>query len=79
LGEQVSFTIPGGGMSVYTKFVRADLAKVSELAFKKGLINKSGRDYDTDKVKYNAVRLGVASLNFAEQEQAVKILKEIIV
>jgi GntR family transcriptional regulator/MocR family aminotransferase len=78
LGDQVSFAVPDGGMSVWAKFLHADLTIVSELALKKGLILRNGRGYDTDKVKYNSVRLGFASLNFAEQEKAVKILKEII-
>jgi len=78
LKDHVSFAVPDGGMSVWTKFLHADLSIVSEQAFKKGLIIKNGRGYDTDKVKYNSVRLGFASLNPAEQEKAVKILKEII-
>ncbi|HEY5823081.1 MAG TPA: PLP-dependent aminotransferase family protein, partial [Cyclobacteriaceae bacterium] len=78
LNDQVSFTIPDGGMSVWTKFLHADLSIISELALKKGLIIRNGRGYDTDKVKYNSVRLGFASLNFNEQEKAVRILKEII-
>ena len=78
LSDQVSFKVPDGGMSVWTKFLQADLSIISELALKKGLIIRNGRGYDTDKIKYNSVRLGFASLNFNEQEKAVRILKEII-
>jgi GntR family transcriptional regulator/MocR family aminotransferase len=77
LGEIISFKIPDGGMSVWTKFVNRDLKIISSKAFAKGLIVKDGTTYDTEKIKYNAVRLGFASLNFKEQEKAVKILKEV--
>jgi GntR family transcriptional regulator/MocR family aminotransferase len=75
LGKHLSFEVPGGGMSVWTKFHTADLSVVSARALKKGLIIRNGKDYDTAKIKYNAVRLGFASLNFNEQEKAVEILK----
>ncbi len=75
LGKHLSFEIPGGGMSIWAKFHKADLSIVSERAVKKGLVIRNGKDYDTDKVKYNSVRLGFASLNFNEQEKAVEILK----
>jgi GntR family transcriptional regulator/MocR family aminotransferase len=78
LGGHVSFKIPDGGMAVWTNFLTADLSVVAEKAFKKGLVIKNGKAYDTDKIKYNSVRLGFASLNFAEQEKAVRILKEIV-
>lgn len=75
LGKHLSFDVPAGGMSVWTKFHKIDLSMVAERALKKGLIIRNGKDYDTDKVKYNAVRLGFASLNFSEQEKAVEILR----
>ena len=78
LGDHVSFKMPDGGMSVWTKFLTADLSVVSEKAFKKGLVIKNGKAYDTGKVKYNAVRLGFASLNFKEQDAAVGILKDLV-
>ena len=75
LGEHVSFKTPDGGMSVWTKFLRADMVKVSKKAYAKGLIIRDGTAYDNAKVRYNSVRLGFASLNFKEQEQAIDILK----
>lgn len=75
LGDQVTFRTPDGGMSVWTKFLRADLAKASVKAYAKGLVIRDGRQYDTSAVRHNSVRLGFASLNFKEQEQAVEILK----
>jgi GntR family transcriptional regulator / MocR family aminotransferase len=79
LGEAISFKIPDGGMSVWTKFVNRDLKTISSKAFTKGLIVKDGTTYDIEKIKYNAVRLGFASLNFKEQEKAVRILKAVSV
>ena len=76
LGDHVSFKIPDGGMSVWTRFLRSDMAKVSKKAYTRGLIIKDGREYDTPARQYNSVRLGFASLNFKEQEQAVDILKK---
>jgi len=76
LGGHVAFKVPDGGMSVWTKFLRADMAKVSKKAYARGLIIKDGKEYDTDAQQYNSVRLGFASLNFKEQQQAVDILKK---
>jgi len=76
LGDHVAFKIPDGGMSVWTKFLRADMAKVAPKAYNNGLIIKDGREYDTPGKKYNAVRMGFASLNFKEQQQAIDLLKK---
>src|SRR5262249_40549007 len=38
LGREVAFSIPEGGMSVWTKFLRTDLAKLSRAAYDRGLI-----------------------------------------
>jgi GntR family transcriptional regulator/MocR family aminotransferase len=78
LGRQVSFSVPEGGMSVWTNFGKNPLPTVVEKAGKKGLILSDGTDYDTGRIKYNSVGLGFASLNFREQEKAVKILKEVL-
>jgi len=76
LGQRVSFKIPDGGMSVWTKFETADLRQLSAAAFKNGLIISNGQDYNTYKVNYNSLRLGFASLTFEEQRKAIAILKE---
>ena len=78
LKGKISFSVPAGGMSVWTHFEENDLAAVAEKAFKKGLVMENGRDYDTDRIRYNSVGLGFASLNFEEQEKAVSILKSVI-
>jgi GntR family transcriptional regulator/MocR family aminotransferase len=76
--DRISFKIPDGGMSVWTKFLKDDLTIVARNAFDRGLIMRDGTDYDIGKQKYNSVRLGFASLDFKEQVQAVKILKETV-
>jgi GntR family transcriptional regulator/MocR family aminotransferase len=78
LGEQVSFNVPEGGMSIWTNFLKSHLPTVVERASKKGLILSDGTDYDTGAIKYNSVGLGFASLNFKEQERAVAILKDVL-
>jgi len=78
LGDSVSFKIPDGGMSVWTNFRNTDLAKLSVHALRNGLVMSNGKEYNTHTEDYNSVRLGFASLNFHEQERAVKILKDCI-
>jgi len=75
LGDKISFKIPVGGMSVWTKFNDTDLKLVSERAAKKGLVVSNGKIYNTaPNVNYNSSRLGFASMNLKEQEQAIEIL-----
>ncbi len=78
LGSGISFKIPEGGMSVWVNFINSDLKKISERAFRKGLIISDGKFYNTDDINYNSARLGFASLNSTEQEKGVNILKETI-
>lgn len=78
LGDRIAFTVPEGGMSVWTHFLRNSLPAVVEKAYKKGLILSDGTDYDIGKTKYNSTGLGFASLNFRELESAVAVLKEIL-
>ncbi|MFL5743159.1 MAG: PLP-dependent aminotransferase family protein [Niastella sp.] len=77
LSDQVSFKVPDGGMSVWTTSLQHDLKVIARKAFDHGLIMKDGTSYDIGRQRFNAVRLGFASLNFKEQLQAVKIIKEV--
>ena len=78
LGNHVSFDIPEGGMSVWTRFLDHPLPAVVEKAYRRGLILEDGTDYDTNRIKYNSTVLGFASLNFKEQERAVEVLKQVL-
>ncbi len=73
IGDKISFKIPEGGMSVWTKF-NVDLKRVAEKAGAKGLAMSDGAIYNGPNINYNASRLGFASLNFKEQERAIEIL-----
>jgi len=75
LGENVSFSIPNGGMSVWTKFNDIDLKKLSEQVNKKGLKMDDGGKYDSINAGHNYIRMGFASLNTSEQDQAIEIIK----
>lgn len=77
LGDRVAFKVPDGGMSVWTTFVQHDLKLIAGKAYDRGLIMKDGTSYDTGKWHFNSVRLGFASLNLKEQQQALKILREV--
>jgi GntR family transcriptional regulator / MocR family aminotransferase len=73
-GNQITFKIPDGGMSVWVNFNKIDLKKLSAKANEKGVIINDGRLYNTHQTDYNAARLGFASLDLKEQEQAISIL-----
>jgi GntR family transcriptional regulator/MocR family aminotransferase len=75
---QIAFDVPGGGMSVWVRFLKRDLPSVAKSADKKGLVMSDGTDYDTTETNYNSVGLGFASLTFSEQERAIGILKEVL-
>jgi GntR family transcriptional regulator/MocR family aminotransferase len=74
LGKSIAFKVPDGGMSVWINFLSNDLKKISAKAFQKGLVIRDGTSYDSQRVKYNSVRCGFASLTPKELERAVKIL-----
>lgn len=78
LGDRISFTIPEGGMSVWTHFLKSNLPAVVAKAYTKGLILSDGTDYDTGRIKYNSTGLGFASLAPREQEKAIFLLKSVI-
>lgn len=79
LGPHVSFLVPEGGMGVWTHFTHHHLPALARRASQKGLLMDNGTDYDTEKVKYNAVGLGFASLNFREQTKVIDLLKAAVI
>ena len=75
LGDHVSFKTPAGGMATWTHF-----NSIPILSLKPGL-QENGLYLDIDRDlarKFNAVRLGFASLNEMEQEQVVSRLKDVM-
>ncbi len=77
LAPHVSFDTPSGGLAVWTK-LRDDIpwAVLDERVLKKGLKIPNWKNYDPEATGHNFIRLGFASLNEAEMDQAFEILKE---
>jgi GntR family transcriptional regulator/MocR family aminotransferase len=79
LGGQVEFCVPAGGFAVWTRFGDRDLVSISAQAAKLGLGLANGFDYwHVPANRINAIRLGFASLNEKEMEEAVGLLKKAV-
>ncbi|MEZ2445753.1 PLP-dependent aminotransferase family protein [Chitinophaga sp. RCC_12] len=79
LGDAVSFTIPEGGMTVWTEFDPSiDLEKLAQRALGKGLFLSDGKAHQYRNYHANAVRLGFASSSNEELTKSVAILKGLI-
>ena len=76
LKNEVSFQVPEGGMSVWTKFnENIDLVKTAENALKNGLYFSNGLQHNLPAKNINSTRLGFASSTVEELEKCVDILK----
>ncbi len=74
----VQFSVPEGGLSVWTTFAPSvNLEKTAQGAFKRGLYMPDGRVHRYKGVA-NAVRLGFASSTIEELVKSVQILKELL-
>jgi GntR family transcriptional regulator / MocR family aminotransferase len=72
LGNIIDFKIPDGGMAIWAKFdEKISLEKLSEKVGKKGLYLSNGLAYPN----LNTCRMGFASMNLKEIEEAVGILR----
>lgn len=80
LGDYVKFKIPDGGFAIWMEYLKGIRPEeVSAKAAPMGLTISNGRDYYHDRAyPNNSIRLGFASLNPKELEQAVDILKKAI-
>jgi GntR family transcriptional regulator / MocR family aminotransferase len=80
LAGLAEFDIPAGGFAVWTRFGDRDLRQIWTQAQKLGLGISDGVEYWHVKTnRINAVRLGFASLNEKEMEEAVALLKKAVV
>jgi GntR family transcriptional regulator / MocR family aminotransferase len=81
LGDKVEFRVPDGGFAVWTCFTGGVTTKtVAANAQKLGLSIADGEDYwHLKNGPRNGVRLGFASLNEKEMEEAVELLKKAVV
>lgn len=75
LGDLVSFQLPEGGLAVWVTFDnRIDLPRLREVAIEKGLMISKSVFSDAEGNKLNAIRMGFASLNEKEIEEAIGLL-----
>jgi GntR family transcriptional regulator / MocR family aminotransferase len=73
LGDAINFKVPDGGMAIWAKFDKQfPLSELSKKAASKGLYLSDGSAYGD----LNACRMGFASMNLKEIEEAVGILKK---
>lgn len=79
LRDVVDFTIPEGGMTVWTEFDKSiNLEKLAQNAYQKGLFISNGKAHQYPNYKTNGVRLGFASSSLHDLEKSVAILKGLI-
>lgn len=79
LKDAVRFTIPEGGMTVWTAFDKAiDLETLANKAYQKGLYLSNGKIHQYPHYNSNAVRLGFASSTMEDLAKSVEILKRLI-
>lgn len=79
LGNNVEFTIPAGGMSVWVKFNSSiDLEKLAKRALKKGLYISNGNAHKYPKFNENTIRLGFASCSIEDIKEGIGILKDLM-
>jgi GntR family transcriptional regulator/MocR family aminotransferase len=79
LADEIRFEVPDGGMSVWATYSGNLTSKtVSERADPLGLRVDSGENYFHQKIQSQHVRLGFASMNADELEQAVFLLAKAV-
>ena len=79
LDEVINFTVPDGGMTVWTKFdKRINLDLLSQKAYAKGLYISDGKMYQYPTYNENAIRLGFASSSIEQLADSVHILKGLV-
>jgi GntR family transcriptional regulator/MocR family aminotransferase len=75
----VQFQQPAGGMAVWAQFHKKHpLPAISARAAARGLLISNGSNYSYGTVNHNALRMGFASLNEKEQQEAIAILKAVV-
>lgn len=79
LDDKIDFSIPDGGMAIWAKFAPdIPLLSLSEKVARQGLYLANGQSYIEENPTLNACRMGFASMNQKETEDAVRILKKAI-
>jgi GntR family transcriptional regulator/MocR family aminotransferase len=76
LSEEITFREPEGGMAVWAKFREdIDMEKLARVCAKKGLYVSDGKIYSPEDEWLNSCRMGFASMNLAEIEEGMGMLK----
>jgi GntR family transcriptional regulator/MocR family aminotransferase len=76
LGNIVNFSIPDGGMTVWTEFDKSiNLEKTAQQAYSKGLYLSDGKIHQYPTYNKNGIRLGFASSSIENLTNSVDILK----
>jgi GntR family transcriptional regulator/MocR family aminotransferase len=79
IGKHISFEKPSGGMALWVRFNKKKLLpSISQQASALGLFINDGSFYNSGTVNYNGLRMGFASLNEKEMEEAVKVLGKVV-
>ncbi|HMR83581.1 MAG TPA: PLP-dependent aminotransferase family protein [Niabella sp.] len=79
LNAAVDFSVPEGGMTVWTKFAKnINLETLAKRACSKGLYISDGKIHQYAGYNENAIRLGFASSTIEELSESVDILKRLI-
>jgi len=79
LGDVVSFQKPQGGLALWARFRKEyPLPVIAAEAARNGLMIHDGSMYDVGDHHFNALRIGFASMNEKELEEAVLLLKRSI-
>lgn len=77
--DEITFTKPDGGMAIWASFhEKTNLNEISKKAENNGLFISNGALYSTHENQFNAARIGFASLNFEEMDEATDILVKAI-
>jgi len=79
LGNAVNFSIPEGGMTVWTEFDKSiNLERLAKRAYNNGLYISDGRIHKYPTYNTNGIRLGFASSSVENLSNSVEILMRLI-
>ena len=78
-GNLIHFQPPAGGMAIWVKFDKSiSIPKLSKKMLESGFYMSDGSNYNPAGVQLNSIRMGFASMNLAEIERCVKLLKSLV-
>ena len=79
LGDVVNFSVPEGGMTVWTEFDKSiNIEKLAQQSYIKGLYISDGKIHQYPAYNQNGIRLGFASSSIGDLTKSVDILKGLV-